>query len=337
MAAAVSFPSREALFNMISNLKDTICPVELAPLYDAVSLSPCAHKVNETVARQLFGGVGVDGFCEEEAQKCPVCRTVVIGYSPDHAVRALAHHLRGLIGAILCQAAEAGEIKCVDILKKECDQDDIRNAFFKAAESGQVKVIESLLEGASGDLLRGEKVLLPQGLVKAIQNKRDNVVLKLFPLCSLEAQLIAFNLLNSRVDITWLQRETASEILHSLLTAPEDAFKGKIFQAIQMVFLRAMAANDTEFLEVILTSEKKNALLEQGMGSKTSILAEGLRWGKDFRSKEAVEYLLSSELGKAHLDRPQHPTFCLSAIYGLVIAFFHDIFQALASFFKRFQ
>ncbi len=88
MAAAAASPSgKDPLANMADILT---CPVNFKPFYDAVTLFPCAHKVNKEVALQLFGKT-MENFCIRTEHPCPVCRTVVIGYSPDHAVRDLAH------------------------------------------------------------------------------------------------------------------------------------------------------------------------------------------------------------------------------------------------------
>ncbi len=88
MAAAASSPAekiRSANFET-----DLSCPVQLIPLFEAVSLFPCAHKVNATIARELFGET-MENFCIRTQKPCPVCQGIVIGYSSDHTVRDLAH------------------------------------------------------------------------------------------------------------------------------------------------------------------------------------------------------------------------------------------------------
>jgi len=62
----------------ISAVQQTLmCPVELEPLFVAVTLIPCMHKVNETVVDRL-------------QNKCPECRAPFGGWGVDNAVRNLA-------------------------------------------------------------------------------------------------------------------------------------------------------------------------------------------------------------------------------------------------------
>jgi hypothetical protein len=39
-----------------------ICPVLLEPLSQAISLVPCAHKVQQAAAEKMFGAIMVDGW-----------------------------------------------------------------------------------------------------------------------------------------------------------------------------------------------------------------------------------------------------------------------------------
>jgi tetratricopeptide (TPR) repeat protein len=67
------------------------CPVSLEPLTSAVSLTPCAHKINEEVAKSMFGEV-INGSCSK-TNNCPVCRVNVTRWSVDHQYRQLVEAL----------------------------------------------------------------------------------------------------------------------------------------------------------------------------------------------------------------------------------------------------
>lgn len=88
-------------------LKDQlICPVLLEPLSQAVCLVPCAHKVQEAAAKQLFGPTD-GGWLVQTDVPCPLCRTSVLGYMTDHSTRNIVEQLFGLpeseINAMLTQ------------------------------------------------------------------------------------------------------------------------------------------------------------------------------------------------------------------------------------------
>lgn len=68
-------------------IKTLTCPVDFEPLAEAVTLVPCMHKINETVALNIFDIVENNKCLKSE--KCPVCRTAVIVYYPDHTIRDL--------------------------------------------------------------------------------------------------------------------------------------------------------------------------------------------------------------------------------------------------------
>lgn len=53
------------------------CSIEAEPLHKAVSLHPCAHKVNKTTANKI----------KDLLQNCPFCRTPIQSFGPDYFVR----------------------------------------------------------------------------------------------------------------------------------------------------------------------------------------------------------------------------------------------------------
>jgi hypothetical protein len=78
--------------NFVSELT---CSVSLEPLYEAVSLIPCSHKLNEKIAEQIFGKT-FDGWKIHSQKKCPMCIQVVIGYTVDFTIRNIVAHLSGV-------------------------------------------------------------------------------------------------------------------------------------------------------------------------------------------------------------------------------------------------
>ena len=68
------------------------CPVTLETLSEAVSLVPCAHKVQQAVAERIFGVVD-SGWEVRVSDLCPVCRVPVVGYMADHVVRNIVTDL----------------------------------------------------------------------------------------------------------------------------------------------------------------------------------------------------------------------------------------------------
>lgn len=69
-----------------------LCPVLLEPLSEAVSLVPCAHKVQYAVAEQIFGTTN-GGWLVSSNKPCPVCRVCVLGYMADHTTRNIVKSL----------------------------------------------------------------------------------------------------------------------------------------------------------------------------------------------------------------------------------------------------
>jgi hypothetical protein len=83
---------QSAEYNAQTLLDQLLCPVLLEPLSEAVSLVPCAHKVQQAVAEQLFGATG-GGWLVQSEKPCPVCRTSVLGYMADHSTRNIVEQL----------------------------------------------------------------------------------------------------------------------------------------------------------------------------------------------------------------------------------------------------
>jgi hypothetical protein len=79
-------------FNAQTLQEQLICPVLLEPLSEAVSLVPCAHKVQQVVAEKMFG-VTYGGWLVQSENPCPVCRTSVLGYMTDHSTRNIVKQL----------------------------------------------------------------------------------------------------------------------------------------------------------------------------------------------------------------------------------------------------
>jgi hypothetical protein len=70
-------------------IKDMTCPIDLEPLYQAVTLTPCCHKINQIGAEYLFGKADKESGYVPEEGKCPLCKKIVIGYYVDHSFRNL--------------------------------------------------------------------------------------------------------------------------------------------------------------------------------------------------------------------------------------------------------
>lgn len=87
---------------MASNIQfDTIelppvCPVTDEPLESAVTLVPCAHKVNESAATRLFGEhCGRFQWRVEGCNQCPLCGKVVEGWMVDQLMRNIVYKIQG--------------------------------------------------------------------------------------------------------------------------------------------------------------------------------------------------------------------------------------------------
>lgn len=109
------------------------CPVQLEPLDSAVSLVPCMHKLNEVVARELFGGMQGDQ-CEIENVECPACTRVVKAYYPDRVVRTLAKSARVIFGISL------NPLNLPQSKAREADQKHVKEIRFPGLE-GEFKLM----------------------------------------------------------------------------------------------------------------------------------------------------------------------------------------------------
>ncbi len=73
------------------------CPVTLEPLYDAVTLVPCAHKVNKIAAEKMYGILKDEWKIQiQEDKLCPVCKIPVVGYMKDHTTISIVKQLTEL-------------------------------------------------------------------------------------------------------------------------------------------------------------------------------------------------------------------------------------------------
>lgn len=83
---------QSAQFNAQTLQDQLICPVLLEPLSQAVSLVPCAHKVQQAAAEKMFGATH-GGWLVQSENPCPVCRTSVLGHMTDHSTRNIVKQL----------------------------------------------------------------------------------------------------------------------------------------------------------------------------------------------------------------------------------------------------
>lgn len=79
--------------NNVKTLQDhLLCPILQEPLSEAVSLVPCAHKIQQAAAEQIFGTT--KGGCMVSSNTlCPVCKIPVIGYILDPQMRYVVKQL----------------------------------------------------------------------------------------------------------------------------------------------------------------------------------------------------------------------------------------------------
>lgn len=84
--------------NIQTEIKDIVrllhCPVSFEILTTAVTFIPCAHKVQEYIAKALYGEV-INGQCSIN-KLCVVCQVRVIAYYPDVVIRDLAQRVFNL-------------------------------------------------------------------------------------------------------------------------------------------------------------------------------------------------------------------------------------------------
>lgn len=62
-------------------------------LTDAVVIIPCAHKIQECVAKTIFGEATVEGWRINREAICPMYRRKVEGYSIDHSMRNIVKEI----------------------------------------------------------------------------------------------------------------------------------------------------------------------------------------------------------------------------------------------------
>lgn len=79
-------------FNAQTLQEHLICPVLLEPLFQAVCLFPCTHKIQQVAAEKIFG-VTHNGWLVQSKNPCPVCRTSVLGYAIDYSTRSIVKQL----------------------------------------------------------------------------------------------------------------------------------------------------------------------------------------------------------------------------------------------------
>lgn len=71
------------------------CPVSFEPLTRAVSLLPCMHKVNEEIAKKIYGVMHSQEAGLKEKKPCILCRKDVVAYYNDHFTRGIVKILAG--------------------------------------------------------------------------------------------------------------------------------------------------------------------------------------------------------------------------------------------------
>ena len=91
---SMSIQSTQANFQALQEQLN--CPITLEPLTHAVSLVPCAHKVQQVIAERIFG-LTHGGWMVQTHLPCPVCRASVFGYMTDHFTRNVVNELNTLM------------------------------------------------------------------------------------------------------------------------------------------------------------------------------------------------------------------------------------------------
>ena len=74
------------------------CAVDFEPLTKAMAVLPCAHSFNENACVATFGRIVANGACEKMNIPCPICRTIVTSYVPNHQMRDLVQRVLQLQG-----------------------------------------------------------------------------------------------------------------------------------------------------------------------------------------------------------------------------------------------
>jgi hypothetical protein len=72
------------------------CPLSQEPLYEAVALVPCAHKVQQAAAEKTWGKANGGWLIENPItprQVCPICKVLIMGYMVDNTMRMIVQHI----------------------------------------------------------------------------------------------------------------------------------------------------------------------------------------------------------------------------------------------------
>jgi hypothetical protein len=137
MAATVSVTKRVTINRVIDcAINELTCSVDFEPLYNAVNLVPCNHKINAIPALKIFGAMNAN-LCALQGIACPLCNRIVTAYSKDPVVRNLANQIFSLSHSKIDLPAE---------LKRRSDLTEEETAFYDRAEF----VLEEKIRGRFG-------------------------------------------------------------------------------------------------------------------------------------------------------------------------------------------
>lgn len=130
-------PNNEAQATTFDDLINVLtCPVDMELLQNAVVLFPCAHKINENIAKQIFGEMEQDKIVNE-GKCCPLCQRIVKAYYPDYSTREIAEKILNFKEVIEKEALEKvmNELKELkddnEKLKKSLKENKIVQVFIK--------------------------------------------------------------------------------------------------------------------------------------------------------------------------------------------------------------
>lgn len=93
--SAAAAASKSSNYDVENFLKALECPVNLDLLTDAVSLSPCMHKVNAAAAKAIYGQMISNEAGVKERKPCIICKQTVTAYYEDHFTRGIVALLMG--------------------------------------------------------------------------------------------------------------------------------------------------------------------------------------------------------------------------------------------------
>lgn len=80
----MAIPPTQSSLNIPEN--PLTCSIYFEPLTEAVTLVPCAHKIQQAAALEWFGPVQ-NGWELKTKKPCPLCRAPTLGYMVDHTMR----------------------------------------------------------------------------------------------------------------------------------------------------------------------------------------------------------------------------------------------------------